>query len=112
MGGKSKDHLNALFDLQELGIRKDLHPVLSSNGEAYEIEDDIFVMTNKEKDIFCAVLENAKLPYGSASNIRRYVNTMERKITGYKSHDAHFILHYLLQFSVKRTLKNLRMHCL
>lgn len=29
----------------------------------------------------------------------------ERKITGYKSHDAHFILHYLFQFSVKKTLK-------
>ena len=29
----------------------------------------------------------------------------ERKVMGYKSHDAHFILHYLLQFAVKKALK-------
>ncbi|XP_074336893.1 uncharacterized protein LOC141674065 [Apium graveolens] len=105
MGGKSKDHLNARFDLQEMGIRKDLHPVLKNDGKSYEIRAAIFDMMNKEKETFCAVLENAKLPYGSASNIRRYVYTKERKITGYKSHDEHFILHYLLQFAVKRILK-------
>ncbi|KAK1368180.1 hypothetical protein POM88_034272 [Heracleum sosnowskyi] len=88
-----------------MGIRKDLHPVLSSDGESYEIRAAIFDMTNKEKEIFCSVLENVKSPYGCASSIRRYVHTKERKITGYKSHDAHFILHYLLQFAVKKTLK-------
>lgn len=62
-------------------------------------------MTNDKKDIFCSVLKSAKLPYGSASNISRYVYVKERKVSGYKSHDAHFILHYLLQFSVKKSLK-------
>ncbi|XP_074342445.1 uncharacterized protein LOC141680006 [Apium graveolens] len=71
MGGKSKDHLNARFDLQEMGIRKDLHPVLTNDGKEYEIRAAIFDMRNKEKETFYAVLENAKLPYSSASNIRR-----------------------------------------
>ncbi|XP_074342456.1 uncharacterized protein LOC141680019 [Apium graveolens] len=61
MCGKSKDHLNSRFDLQEMGIRKDLHPFLTNDGKAYEIRAVIFDMTNKEKETFCAVLENAKL---------------------------------------------------
>ena len=105
ISGKSKDHINARLDLQELGIRKDLHPVESSDGKHLEIKAAIFDMTNKEKEIFCSVLKNAKLPYGSASNISRYVHTNLRKISGYKSHDAHFILHYLLQFAVKKSLR-------
>ncbi|XP_074342562.1 uncharacterized protein LOC141680162 [Apium graveolens] len=105
MAGKTKDHVNARLDLQELGIRKALHHVRSLDGKHLEIRAAVFDMTNKEKDLFCAVLKNVKLPYGSASNISRYVHTKERKISGYKSHDAHFLLHYLLQFAVKKSLK-------
>ncbi|KAK1387020.1 hypothetical protein POM88_015198 [Heracleum sosnowskyi] len=82
-----------------------LHPIKSSDGKYHEIKAAIFDMTKQEKEIFCSVLEKAKLPYGCASNISRYVHTKERIISGYKSHDAHFVLHYLLQFAVKKTLK-------
>ncbi|XP_074374679.1 uncharacterized protein LOC141715095 [Apium graveolens] len=44
------------------------------------------------------------LPYGCASNISHCVQMSERKIYGYKSHDVHFILQYLLQFAVIKTL--------
>ncbi|KAK1364874.1 hypothetical protein POM88_040435 [Heracleum sosnowskyi] len=40
--GKSKDHLNARKDLQDLGIRKVLHPVESSDGLHLEIRATIF----------------------------------------------------------------------
>ena len=63
-------------------------------------------MTNKVKEIFFSVLKNAKLPYGCASNVSRYVHIKERTILGYKSHDAHFIIHYLLQFAVKKASKH------
>ncbi|XP_074323864.1 uncharacterized protein LOC141660776 [Apium graveolens] len=96
ISGKTKDHVAARKDLQEMGIRKPLHPVLSEDGAHHEIRAAIFDLSNKEKEIFCSVLENTKLPYGCASNIGRYVHTKERKVVGYKSHDAHFILHYLL----------------
>ncbi|XP_074363733.1 uncharacterized protein LOC141704386 [Apium graveolens] len=105
IAGKTKDHIAARLDLQELGIRKVLHPVLSSDGKHLEIRAAIFDMTNEEKDLFCSVLKNAKLPYGSASNISRCVHMKERKVSGYKSHDAHFFMHYLLQFAVKKSLK-------
>ncbi|XP_063936886.1 uncharacterized protein LOC108207459 isoform X1 [Daucus carota subsp. sativus] len=105
IAGKSKDHLKARLDMQELGIRKVLHPIPSPDGKHLEIRAAIFDMTKTEKEIFCSVLKKTKLPYGSASNISRYVNLKERKVSGYKSHDAHFVLHYLLQFAVKKTLK-------
>lgn len=50
-----------------------LHPVTFTDGKYLEIRDANFDMTNKEKDIFCSVLENVKLPDGSASNIRKTV---------------------------------------
>ncbi|XP_074352078.1 uncharacterized protein LOC141691239 [Apium graveolens] len=105
IGGKTKDRVNARKDLQELGIRKPLHPIDCGDGKHLQIRAAIFDMTNKEKEQFCSILKNARLPYGCASNVSRYVHLKERKVMGYKSHDAHFILHYLLQFSVEKILK-------
>ncbi|KAL8126802.1 hypothetical protein AgCh_013916 [Apium graveolens] len=80
ISGKSKDHLEARFDLQEQNIRKPLHLVLSVDRKSYEIRPAIFDMTKKEKEIFCSVLKNAKLPFGCASNISRYVSISEKKV--------------------------------
>ena len=103
IGGKTKDHLEARLDLKELGIRKALHPTTSADGKHLEIMAAKFDMTNKEKDIFCSLLENAKFPHCFASNISKCVQ--DRKVMGYKSHDAHVIMQYLLQFAVKGSLK-------
>ncbi|KAL8156034.1 hypothetical protein AgCh_001200 [Apium graveolens] len=77
IGGKTKDHLTARAAK--------------------------FDMMNKENEIFWSVLENAKFPYGFASNITKCVQ--DRKVTRYKSHGAHVIMQYLLQFVVKGSLK-------
>jgi hypothetical protein len=61
-------------------------------------------MNAQEKSIFCSVLKSAKLPDGSASNISKCVHVSDKKIFGYKSHDAHFMLHYLLQVAIKSTM--------
>ncbi|KAK1396064.1 hypothetical protein POM88_005927 [Heracleum sosnowskyi] len=93
------------INLPKYSQGKLLHPVKSSDRKYLEIRAAIFNMTNIEKDLFCSVLKNAKLSYGSASNISRFVHMKERKVFGYKSHDAHFVLHYLLQFAVKKSSK-------
>ncbi|XP_060211782.1 uncharacterized protein LOC132639346 [Lycium barbarum] len=61
-------------------------------------------MTKGERSTYCGVLKNAKLPDGSASNISRCVQPAERKISNYKTHDAHFMLHYLLPIPIKSIL--------
>lgn len=94
--GKTKDHVGALFDLQEMGIRKELHPKRTGNSGKHSYSKACFSLSSEEKDMFCNVIKGAKFPDGCASNISRCVQSSEKKVTGYKSHDAHFILHYLL----------------
>jgi len=102
--GKSKDHVNSRYDLQEMGIRKELHPRKdNTNGKAH-LAKSCFTMKPEEKRLFCTVLKNAKFPKGFASNISDRVDVDEMKISGYKSHDAHFIMHYLLQIAVRKGL--------
>jgi hypothetical protein len=102
--GKTKDHLNARFDLVEMGIRKELQPFQSSEHGKVQVAKACFSMTKNEKMTFCLVLKDAKLPQGCASNIARCVQVGEKKISGYKSHDAHFLMHYLLQVAVRKAL--------
>ncbi|XP_074377016.1 uncharacterized protein LOC141718533 [Apium graveolens] len=102
MGGKTKDHMNARLNLQESGIRKVLHPITTADGKSV-IRAANFDLTNKEKDIFFSVFQNAKFPHGFGSNISRCMQ--DRKIVGYMSHDAHIFMQYLLQIAVKKILK-------
>ncbi|XP_019255072.1 PREDICTED: uncharacterized protein LOC109233652 [Nicotiana attenuata] len=102
--GKTKDHANARYDLKEMGIRKNLQPKDTKDGKRTKFAKACFSMTNGEKSVFCGVLKTAKLPDGSASNISRCVQLDERKLSGYKTHDAHFMLHYLLPIPVKSIL--------
>lgn len=84
-----------------MGIRKELQPVKDDNGKVH-LAKACFSMKAEEKMLFCTVLKNAKLPEGCVSNISRCVKVDEMKISGYKSHDAHFIMHYLLQVAVRK----------
>lgn len=99
--GKKKDHAKARLDLQHMGIRKKLHLKETSDGKKTQIPKACFSLTKQEKTIFCNVLKTVKLPDGLASNISRCVQVNEGKVSGYKSHDAHIILHYLLQVAIR-----------
>ncbi|XP_019226066.1 PREDICTED: uncharacterized protein LOC109207583 [Nicotiana attenuata] len=101
--GKSKDHEKSRYDLQEMGIRKELQPRINNDG-TISLAKSCFYMEPKQKSLFCTVMKNAKLPKGCASNISERVQVKEMKISGYKSHDAHFIMHYLLQVAVRKVL--------
>ncbi|XP_075080438.1 uncharacterized protein LOC107798997 [Nicotiana tabacum] len=100
---KSKDHVNARYDLKEMGIREELQPREDDDGSV-SLAKACFYMEPKQKSLFCTVIKNAKLPKGYASNISERVQVKEMKISGYKSHDAHFIMHYLLQVAVRKEL--------
>ncbi|KAK1361459.1 hypothetical protein POM88_045933 [Heracleum sosnowskyi] len=68
-----------------MGIRKVLHPVRIVDTNKFEYRAANFDMTKKEKESFCSVFFNAKLPHGTASNISRCVQIDERKIFGFLS---------------------------
>ncbi|KAL4561837.1 hypothetical protein LXL04_034017 [Taraxacum kok-saghyz] len=104
ISGKSKDHVKGRFDLLDLGIKESIQPELSEDGAHVIFQNACFSMSSKDKSMFCRVLKETKLPYGCASNIARCVHCSEKKFLGYKSHDAHILLHYLLQVAVRKSL--------
>ncbi|XP_028063801.1 uncharacterized protein LOC114267018 [Camellia sinensis] len=61
--GKGKDNLNTRQDLQDMGIRKALHPQ-KRVGNKYYLPPACFAMNNREKSLFCTLLKNIKVPDG------------------------------------------------
>ena len=104
ISGKTKDHAKAQYDLKDMGIRKKLHPQDTEDSKRTKFTKACFSMTNGEKSIFCGVLKIAKLLDCTASNISRCVHLDKRKVSNYKTHDAHSMLHYLLPIPIKSIL--------
>ncbi|XP_059650294.1 uncharacterized protein LOC132296065 [Cornus florida] len=100
--GKTKDSLKARLDLQEMGIRKELH--LISTGAKYVMPPACYTLSTKEKKEFCEWLKTIKFLDGYASNISRCVNVAECKIYGMKSHDSHVLLQRLLPIGIRGCL--------
>ncbi|KAK5839469.1 hypothetical protein PVK06_008264 [Gossypium arboreum] len=59
--GKSKDNLQSRLDLVDMRIWRDLHPQVLPNGK-YRLPPSIFSMSKKEKEVFCMVLKDIKVP--------------------------------------------------
>ncbi|CAI0396796.1 unnamed protein product [Linum tenue] len=103
--GKTKDNLKARFDMQEMGIRRTLHPFKLPTGK-YEAAPALFEMSSTEKKQMLRVLKHVKVPDGYSSNISRCVDVKHKKISGLKSHDCHVLLHDLLPVAVRGCLKD------
>ena len=97
--GKSKDNLMARFDLQAMGIRKELHPIRKNDSE-WEIPKTCFNLSNEEKTLFCKVFNDLKVPDGYVSNISRNMKVKEKKFTSLKSYDCHMIMQQLLPIAL------------
>ncbi|XP_035546617.1 uncharacterized protein LOC118348652 [Juglans regia] len=92
--GKTKDSANARRDLENIGIRKELH--LVHDGDRISMSLACYMLNLNERRNFCAWLSVVKFPDGFASNIGRCVNVSEGKIKGMKSHDCHIFMQALL----------------
>jgi len=99
---KSKDGLNARKDLQNLGIRKDLHP--ATQKKRTYLPAAPWSLSKKEKKTFCKRLHDFKGPDGYCSNIARGVSLEDCKITGLKSHDYHVLMQQLLPVALRGLL--------
>ncbi|XP_071708538.1 uncharacterized protein [Rutidosis leptorrhynchoides] len=73
--GKTKDHLNGRRDLEEIGIRYELHPEPLPN-----------------------------VPDGYAANISRFIQVKHPNISGLKSHDNHILMQQLLPVAIRNIL--------
>ncbi|XP_039119156.1 uncharacterized protein LOC120255387 [Dioscorea cayenensis subsp. rotundata] len=70
--GKSKDNMKSRIDMAEMGIRHELHLEYLPNGRT-RLPPASFTMTKREKDMFCQVLKNIKVPDAYSSNISRFL---------------------------------------
>lgn len=102
--GKTKDSMQARLDLEEMGIRKELH--LIPRGDKFIIPSASYTLSSTEKKAFCEWLKSVKFPDGFASNISRCVNVNDGRISGMKSHDCHVLLQRLLPVAVRGFLSS------
>lgn len=103
LDGKTKDHIKARLDLQEMGIRPELHPKVQDRNKVY-LPPACYSMDKNEKEIFCSVLKKVKVPDGYAANISRCVQLKPPKIFGLKSHDNHVLMQQLLSIALRNVL--------
>ena len=97
--GKSKDSIKARKDLEEMGIRPELHA--KNKGTSFFLPPASHTLSKQEKKIFCSRLHDLKLPDGYSSNIANCVSLQECKLIGLKSHDCHILLQQLLSVALR-----------
>ncbi|KAL5573640.1 hypothetical protein UlMin_023237 [Ulmus minor] len=91
---KSKDTDNTRRDLQNLGIRSELHLYEDGNKLMKPAAEYTFSEANRRK--FCRFIRSVKFPDGFAANLWKNVAQNDSRIVGLKSHDCHVIMQRLL----------------
>nr|XP_011465696.1 PREDICTED: uncharacterized protein LOC101306728 [Fragaria vesca subsp. vesca] len=103
MKGKTKDNLNSRKDLKVLGIKKKLH--LKEDGSNKCKSDAApYMLSKKEKKIFCKRLAMLRLLDGYCSNLANRVSLQDNRITNLKSHDCHVLIQQILAVALKGLL--------
>jgi hypothetical protein len=94
--GKSKDTVNSRLDLEDMGIRKELHLQPVEGGDSFEMPEAWYTMTKEEKIAFCEFIRAVKFPDGYAANLAKCVSADGCKLQGLKTHDCHILLQRVL----------------
>ena len=58
--GNFKDHINSRYELYEMGISKELQPLIDCDTGNIHVANDCFSMTPYEKNLFFSILKDAK----------------------------------------------------
>lgn len=102
ISGKTKDSHAARLDIQEMGIKETLAPVVK-DGRTF-IPAGCFTLTVKERKRFCQILSSIKVPDGYSSNIRSKIQESESKLINLKSHDCHVLIQQILPVAIRDLL--------
>ncbi|XP_028051487.1 uncharacterized protein LOC114256109 [Camellia sinensis] len=98
--GKNKDTYKARDDLQEMGIRQELHLQRKDNGSVVKPRA-AYTLDSRQIDGFCEFLKSISYPDGYAANISRCVTSKNGRLSGMKSHDCHVLLQRLLPIGMR-----------
>jgi hypothetical protein len=100
IAGKSKDSISARLDLEDMGIRKNLH-LKDDGNSSYSVPHAPYMMTKAQISAFCSFIKNVKFPDGYASNLARCVSVDECKLQALKTHDCHILLQRILPVGLR-----------
>ena len=100
--GKSKDGLKARKDLEDMGIRSNLHTEV--RGKKTYLPPAAYWLSKEEKKKFCRRLSNFKGPDGYSANISNCVSLDPPGIGGMKSHDHHVLMQNMLPVALRGLL--------
>ncbi|WVZ98199.1 hypothetical protein U9M48_043668 [Paspalum notatum var. saurae] len=103
ISGKTKDTVNSRLDLEDMGIRKNLH--LKRDGNSYSVPQAPYVMNKAQKISFCGFLGSVKFPDGYASNLSTCVSVDGCNLQGLKTHDCHILLQRILPAAVRGIMR-------
>ncbi|CAE5962892.1 unnamed protein product [Arabidopsis arenosa] len=97
-----KDGLKARKDLEDMGIRSNLHTQL--RGKRTYLPPAAYWLSKEEKRRFCSRLARFRGPDGYCANISNCVSVDPPVIGGLKSHDHHVLLQNLLPVALRGLL--------
>ena len=98
--GKTKDGLRSRWDLVNMGIRSDLHPVEHANGKIM-LPAASYNLTLGEKRELCLCLRRLKVPTGLSSKIKMLVSMKDLSLSGYNPHNCHMMLMIFLVVAIR-----------
>lgn len=99
---KSKDGLKARKDLEDIGIRSNLHAQI--RGKRTYLPPAAYWLSKEEKCIFCRRLAKFRGPDGYCANVSNCVSVDPPNIGSMKSHDHHVLLQNLLPVALRGLL--------
>lgn len=91
---RTKDNLKARFDLQDMHLRDELHPIVV--GTKTMMPKARYTLNKAQVKLVCQWVKDLKLPDGYSSNISRSCNVEKLKFTNMKSHDCHVFMQRLM----------------
>nr|AAS01963.1 putative transposon protein [Oryza sativa Japonica Group] len=101
--GTTKDGLNARRDLEDMGVRSELHPITTESGRVY-LPLACYTLSKEEKIDLLTCLSGIKVPFGYSSRISRLVSLQDLNLVGMKSHDCHVFITQLLPVAIRNIL--------
>ncbi|XP_071700146.1 uncharacterized protein [Rutidosis leptorrhynchoides] len=101
--GKSKDGVKVRQDMEEMNIRKELHPVKKEGKRSY-LPVACYTLSKAKKTKFCESLYGVKVPSGYSANIKSLVSIKYNKLIGMKSHDCHVLMTQMIPIAIRGIL--------
>ncbi|KAL0315016.1 UNVERIFIED_CONTAM: hypothetical protein Scaly_2897300 [Sesamum calycinum] len=96
--GKSNDNLNARKDLTIICNRPELQV---DERRPNVMPKAVYTLTKDHKRKVCEWVKCLRFPDGYASNLSRYVDVMELRLHGMKSHDCHIFMQKLISVAFR-----------